>query len=258
MFTWLVTQRSAMPAPDHFLAPAEQAVYAQFTHARRQADWLHGRWTAKRLVHATCGADLPLTAIMVLSDADGAPYLTSTDPTIQRTLDTMQISLSHSGEHAACALHLGHTRLGIDLEQIAPRGAAFAQSYYTRAELDLLTSTPPDLYDTLATAIWSAKEATLKVTRHGLRVDTRSVTCLPSRPARKRAGYHGEGRLRGLASARVGGLCKPRPPVYGLGQGLCTCPMWSSITIRTALSPVALHGWWRTSNGIVITIVTEA
>ncbi|EFO81651.1 phosphopantetheinyl transferase-like protein [Oscillochloris trichoides DG-6] len=219
MFTWLITQRSAMPAPEHFLAPAEQAVYAQFTHAKRQAEWLHGRWTAKRLVHATCGADLPLTAIMVLSDADGAPYLTATDLNLQPTLDSMQISLSHSGDYAACGLRVGATRLGIDLEQIAPRGATFAQTYYTRAELDLLTNTPPDLYDTLATAIWSAKEATLKVTRHGLRVDTRSVTCLPSMPNH---------------------------------------PAWASITISTALSPVALHGWWRTSNGVVISVVTEA
>ncbi len=219
MFTWLITQRSAMPAPEHFLAPAEQSVYAQFTHAKRQVDWLHGRWTAKHLVRATCGADLPLTTIMVLSDADGAPYLTSTDSTVQRTLDSIQISLSHSGDYAACGLRVGATRLGIDLEQIVPRGSAFAQSYYTRAELDLLASTPPDLYDTLATAIWSAKEATLKVTRHGLRVDTRSVTCLPSMP---------------------------------------NLSDWDTITISTALSPVALHGWWRTSNGSVITIVTEA
>ncbi len=98
------------------------------------------------------------------------------------------------------------------------RGAAFAEAYDTERELALLAAAPPDRYELLSTAIWSAKESTLKLTRHGLRVDTRAVTCLPA------------------------------PPVAG---------EWAPVAISTELAGAPLAGRWRELDGCVITIVYE-
>jgi hypothetical protein len=119
-------------------------------------------------------------------------------------------------ESAPCSLFPVYFGLGADIEQIRSRGACFAEAYDTAVELSLLEAAPTDQYDTLSTAIWSAKEATLKLTRHGLRVDTRAVTCLP-------------------APAVEGG--------------------WAPVAIITELTSVPTAGWWRVSGGCVITIV---
>ncbi|NTV63429.1 MAG: 4'-phosphopantetheinyl transferase superfamily protein [Oscillochloris sp.] len=238
MIDWLIVERNRLPSPEQFLAPPEQERYAALRSEKRRQDWLLGRWAAKRLLRrhmARRGLDLPLGAALILSDPDGAPRVAAWGlalacPHIGVELERIQISLSHSGERALCAMiGSGPTpiyiptsamALGADIEQIATRSAAFAQSYDTERELALLAAAPPDRYDTLSTVIWSAKEATLKLTRHGLRVDTRSVTCLPAAPPR--AGD------------------------------------WAPVAISTQLTPTSLVGWWREIDNYVITIVTAA
>jgi phosphopantetheinyl transferase (holo-ACP synthase) len=134
-------------------------------------------------------------------------------------LAALRISISHTADRSLCALVAwGRAAgLGADIEQIAPRGAGFAEAYYTAAELALLGSVPAERYDTLSAAIWSAKEAALKLSRHGLRVDTRTVTCLPG------------------------------PAVEG---------GWAPVVVITELTGAPASGWWRVSGGCVITIVT--
>ncbi|MBX0330870.1 4'-phosphopantetheinyl transferase superfamily protein [Oscillochloris sp. ZM17-4] len=236
MIDWLIAERNGLPPPGHILAPPELERYAGLRAEKRRGDWLLGRWAAKRLLRrhmAGRGLDLPLEAIMVLSDPDGAPRVAPWGmalalPHVAAELETLAISISHSEGRALCAM-LTSTQsaiynlqsaiaVGADIEQIRPRGAAFAEAYDTDCELALLAAAPPALYDTLATAIWSAKEAALKLTRHGLRVDTRAVTCLPA------------------------------PPVAG---------GWASVAIHTELTGAPLAGRWREQDGCVITIVYE-
>jgi 4'-phosphopantetheinyl transferase len=237
MIDWLIAERGGLPPAGNFLAPPEQERYAGLRVEKRRQDWLLGRWAAKRLVRrhmARRGLDLPLTAVMVLSDPDGAPRLAPwgqalASPQIGAELERLQISLSHSADRALCAMihsvpsamnHFQPTMtLGADIEQVAARGAGFAESYFTERELALLNATPRDRYDVLSTVVWSAKEAMLKLTRHGLRVDTRAVTCLP-------------------APLIVGG--------------------WAAISISTNLTRAPLVGWWRELDGCVITIAAPA
>lgn len=242
MIDWLIADEGGLPAPEYFLAPSELERYTALRSAKRRQDWLLGRWATKRLIcrhFAQQGFDLPLDTITVLNDPDGAPRLgpwglALACPHIGQELAHMHISLSHSGGKAVCAMisNVGQAgaaskpaqsdpfpTLGVDIEQIEARGSAFAETYDTQLELDLLAAAPPEEYDALATAIWSAKEATLKLTRHGLRVDTRTVTCLPA------------------------------PPV---------ADTWVPISIHTQLTTTPLAGWWREYEGCVVTIVATA
>ncbi|NTW02099.1 MAG: 4'-phosphopantetheinyl transferase superfamily protein [Oscillochloris sp.] len=237
MIDWLIVERSALPWPQRVLAPAELERYTALRTEKRRLDWLLGRWTAKQLVQQHLrqhGVDLPPEAIMVLSDPDGAPRIMPWGvalaiPHLSAALEALQISISHTEGRALCALMTSTSAatchahapnaLGADIEQIAARGAGFAEAYYTAEEITLLATTPADQYDTLATAIWSAKEATLKLTRHGLRVDTRAVTCLPT---------------------------SHRPDD------------WAPISISTTLTTKMITGWWRRIDSSVITIAASA
>jgi 4'-phosphopantetheinyl transferase len=236
MIDWLIAERDTIPPPGRILAPPEQDCYDRLRFAKRREDWLLGRWAAKRLLRrhiARRGLDLPPDAIMIMSDHDGAPRVVPWGmalviPHIGAELGALQISISHTDGRALCAMLTRAQSsiyslqpaiaVGADIEQVKPRGAAFAEAYDTDHELALLAAAPPDHYELLSTAIWSAKEATLKLTHHGLRVDTRAVTCLPA------------------------------PPVAG---------QWASVVICTDLASTTLTGCWRELDGCVITIVYE-
>lgn len=227
MIDWLIAERATLPPPGQILAPPEQERYDSLRSAKRRADWLIGRWAAKLLLRrqlARRGLDLPSSAIMVLSEPDGAPRIAPWGaalalPHVAAELEAAQISISHCEDKALCAMYPGSglPAIGADIERVAARGSAFAAAYDSEPELELLASTPTDSYELLSTAIWSAKEAALKLTRHGLRVDTRSVTCLPA------------------------------PPVAG---------GWAPIAVSTALTSTPLVGRWREVDGYVITVVT--
>ena len=77
----------------------------------------------------------------------------------------------------AGAQRAGQFTVGADIETIEQRAASFVADFFTLAEQERINSAPAHLRDTLATAIWSAKEAVLKALREGLRIDTRRVTC---------------------------------------------------------------------------------
>ncbi|MEI6778229.1 MAG: 4'-phosphopantetheinyl transferase superfamily protein [Chloroflexales bacterium] len=237
MIYWLIVERRNCPPPQCVLGPEERAYYKDLHTEKRQQDWLLGRVAAKRLVlwHlGQRGAALPLTAIRVIGDPDGAPRvapagLALADPALCAEISALCISISHTEDYSLCALITGAQSpirnlqsaisLGADIEQITSRGQGFAAAYYTSAEMALLDSAPIERYDMLSTAIWSAKEALLKFTRHGLRVDTRTVTCLPVPPER---------------------------------DG------WAPVAIITELTCAPVVGWWRVYGNCVMTIAAHA
>lgn len=196
MIHWLVQSLADHPdlargiPPPGLLSPIESARLASLRSAKRRRDWLLGRWTAKQLLQSTLGQEfglsLPLSAYTIENDAMGAP-LAEFDPnsagqdvTAGCTLepDGLSLSISHSGDQAFCALSLlGDAHIGADIERIEERSEAFMHDYFTADEIAAVEVAPAGLQSTVVTLIWSAKEATLKALRLGLRADTRRVSC---------------------------------------------------------------------------------
>ncbi len=196
-----------------WLNDEERQRSSSFKVEKRRRDWLLGRWTAKNLVQRflreTTSQEWPLDQIAISADADGAPYastqhqLVSGEEQQQRLPLSLSISHSHgmafctivreSDEHddlrypnddsrhaddaGASAQRTGHFTVGADIETIEQRAASFVADFFTLAEQERINAAPAHLRDTLATAIWGAKEAVLKALREGLRIDTRRVTC---------------------------------------------------------------------------------
>ena len=165
------------------LAPAELAVFAALRSPKRRHDWLLGRRVAKRLIHAALAAQMgsapPLNEIVILPHPDGWPQVSL--PTLGPNAPALTLSISHSRDHAFCALVFGADRpLGGDIEAIEPRSPGFVADYFTAAERAFMAAALQEQHPTLANAIWSGKEAALKAIRRGLAEDTRLVTCLPA------------------------------------------------------------------------------
>jgi len=189
MIHWLIESAlDLQEKPEWFLSKAEQEKYASFRSKKRRDEWLLGRWTAKRLLQAMLlGRDdylVALDAIEIANDADGAPFATCNPLLVSGRAPqsvAWNLSLSHSREHALCAispLFVGEgagERLGADLEYIEPRAGNFVGDYFTAREIARVNASAPAQRDIVVNAIWSAKEAALKALRKGLSVDTRAV-----------------------------------------------------------------------------------
>lgn len=181
---------------------------------KRRGDWLLGRWTAKRLAQACLGDSRPLADYVIGNDPDGAPRLLD--------LPQIDLSISHSHGLAFCALTEGG-KLGADIERIAARSSDFVEDYFTDDEIGYVRAVPPDVHDTLVTAIWSAKEAALKALRLGLRADTRVVDCRPQQATAMSAADWLPIEIR-IDSDRLG------------------------------VDAACMMGWWRTHNEFVLTL----
>lgn len=180
---WLLQSLAANPdladgqPPPGILATLEREELAHFTSLQRRCDWLLGRWTAKRLlqqiVQEQCAFEPPADSIIITTAADGAPTTSFRAPCSGAHYS---LSLSHSHGYALCAVVEGNdTPIGVDLEAIEPRDEHFTTAFFNEDEQRLL---PQHMRDLHITAIWSAKEATLKAVRIGLRADPRQVSCL--------------------------------------------------------------------------------
>ncbi|MBV9608961.1 MAG: 4'-phosphopantetheinyl transferase superfamily protein, partial [Acidobacteria bacterium] len=111
-----------------------------------------------------------LRTIEIVATPSGAPEVF-----VSGKLLDIAISITHSGDTAACALSGSGTALGCDIEQIEPRSNSFLEDYFTVEEQSLLRRSNPTDQWRLAALLWSAKESTLKALRVGLRLDTRCV-----------------------------------------------------------------------------------
>ncbi len=225
MITWLTQTERDLPAlgPAAWLSLPEQERLAALRVEKRRREWLLGRWTARRLIQshlAEAGLACDLRDLQILAAPSGAPTISARRPEVQAALEGWRLTISHSRGRALCAL-ARTPAIGADIEQVAPRHPAFASDYFTPAERAAVAATPPEQREMLITAIWSAKEAALKALRLGLSVDTRRVECRIAPPG-------------GSAWATVTLSCDP------------------------ILEAPPLRGWWRVSEGYVLTLAVGA
>lgn len=200
MINWLVQSRLDMTQwssdlPD-FLGETETGIYNGLLKPKRRAEWLLGRWTAKRLLqgmlYRDTGQRLALRDLVIQNRPDGSPYATCLDGP-EKINKNLALTISHRGEKALCAAVYtipGITSvIGADIERIEKRSDGFATSYFTEEELADIVQTGEAERATWVSAIWSAKEAALKVVRTGLRVDTRAVSCRLSKREDAQGGW---------------------------------------------------------------------
>ncbi|MBI3941378.1 MAG: 4'-phosphopantetheinyl transferase superfamily protein [Chloroflexi bacterium] len=297
MIQWLVQSVADHPdlgrgmAPVDMLSAREKIECESLKFGKRRRDWILGRWTAKHLLQAhlyqKTGMLYPLYKIEIGNDKKGVPFATllsrmhlvhaggdwqsgqmegGRPPAVCRL--PMSISLSHSDDHAFCAIvasgsdqyqasllldtdPAGQEFVGADIEQVERRSWLFVEDYFTTEEIEQVKNTPEPLQDTIITAIWSAKEAVLKALRLGLTVDTRAVSCVMSWEPSSREGPRS---LRIFDSFRTSMVY----PGYENSS-------WADFHARC--EPKLFHnghggdahhqqisGWWTTLDGFTLTI----
>lgn len=150
--------------------------------------------------------------VSVLASASGAPEAF----VLGRPAGPV-LSLTHGHGVAVAALAPAGVLLGVDLERVEPRTAAFLADWLTPSERSFTAAAAgePGL---AATLVWSAKEAVMKALREGLRIPPKAIEALPG---------------AGPADGR-----------------------WRPFSARGP-SDEAWRGWWRTLDGFVLTAVSR-
>jgi len=231
---WLVGLARESPGiaadrPPDFLSCLEQQAVARLRFAKRRREWLLGRWTAKQLYLRSRegGQPLPMHAITIANDPDGAPYLlTDGEGRIP-----LSLSISHCRDRAFCALgsSFGYA-VGADVEHVEPRDPAFVQDFFTADEGALVSDCPAPWRDAVVTVLWSAKEAVLKAARCGLRVDTRRVEI-----------------------SHLTGLDPSRAPGASYGDDMPET--WGQVQVSTSWPAKArVAAWWAAGGGYAYTL----
>jgi len=170
---WLSAREDAAPRDHRWLSAREMAVVERTHIPKRRADWLLGRWTAKRAVAARLGlaADAgALAAIELWPAPSGAPM-----PFCRGVRAGLALSLSHSHGIGFCAVSRCGAALGCDVERVTPHSEAFLRDYFAEEERQAVGLSAPAERMKTATLLWSAKESTLKALERGLRCDPRTI-----------------------------------------------------------------------------------
>jgi 4'-phosphopantetheinyl transferase len=171
---WFEQIAANVPSEEDWLSPTEAEHLHKLRFAKRRADWLLGRWTAKNGVAMFVGVGRDRQAlrnIEIRPDSSGAPNVF-----LENAPAEVAISLSHRSGVGMCALAPLGVLIGCDLETIETRADAFLEDYFTSEEQALVTRAPTTSESLQhLTLLWSAKESALKALGEGLRLDTRSV-----------------------------------------------------------------------------------
>lgn len=174
---WLAAGEAAVPDTTAWMTPGEVGHLRSIRFTKRRTEFLTRRWATKRAVAAALDLEpdeAALRRIEVLHRPSGAPFLH-----VDGEPAELAVSMSDRSGWAVCLVgaagELASRRIGIDLEVVEPRSAAFLDDYFTRSERAFVADQPSERRDELANLIWSAKEAALKVQQVGLRADTRTV-----------------------------------------------------------------------------------
>jgi len=158
-----------LPPAGTVLGPRERAFYDTLRFPKRRLEWLGGRCALKQVV-ARLAAVEDVRTIEVLPQETGKPMLFIGDEQAR-----LSFSITHSNGYAAAAASRDEKFLGIDLEKIAPRINSWKESFFHASELT-------GEGDAFLTALWTQKEAVVKLLGTGLSLNSFDVRCINSRP----------------------------------------------------------------------------
>lgn len=162
-----VVDLNCLPPAEEILGAKESAFFKTLRFPKRRTEWLGGRLALKDLVQQATGA--AKKEIEILPQTSGKPLLfVGGKPCL------LPFSITHSHGFAVAGLSSEGTFLGIDLEKIAHRIDAWAKDFFHPTEL---TGTD----DTFLTALWTQKEALVKVLGTGLSLNSYDVRCVNGR-----------------------------------------------------------------------------
>jgi 4'-phosphopantetheinyl transferase len=164
---WLVVGAGEVPAGDSWLSDEERRVQSGLRFERRRSDWRLGRFVAKRAVARELG--VALREVGIRAAPDGAP-----EAFVAGRPAGVAVSISHRGGHGLAVVGPDGAAVGGDVELVEPRSAGFVADWCNATELAAPSELTGDR-DRLVALLWSAKEATSKVRRQGLRLDLRRV-----------------------------------------------------------------------------------
>jgi len=154
-----------------FLSSAEIKTLNRFKALKKQIEWLSGRFAVKKLVSSVRLVPNHYSGIVIDYEPDGAPYL----PEYQ----DLPISISHSGDYAACALSRdGSIKIGIDIEKIEP---SVIEHIFKVAFTDREQSILKRCSDAAVFESWTAKEAYLKYIKKGFHESLKQVEVINGR-----------------------------------------------------------------------------
>ncbi len=169
---WLTCELSDVPPGDEWLSARELQALSALTVPKRRAEWRLGRWAAKAAVAARLGAGID--PIEVLAEEDGSPSVQ-----LEGAVAPLVLSLSHRKGRALVAVGEPPSAIGCDLEAIEPRSPAFTREWLHPAERELLAGLDRERAEMAANLFWTAKEASSKVRRGGLRLNVRRARAEP-------------------------------------------------------------------------------
>jgi len=157
---------------DQLVTMPDLEAYHRQKSERRRGEWLAARMAVKGLagdwLQAQYGVRPTPDALLVVKDEHGAPSLVVRGDFADRFPEArfLTVSLTHSDNVAMAALAVNpQIRIGIDIEKIAPRPDAFADTWLDASERVLEVRTPEGEIaseDARITALWCLMEATTK------------------------------------------------------------------------------------------------
>jgi len=159
-----VVDLQKLPPSRDVLTQAEQAYYETLRVPKRRTEWLGGRVALKRLIAAADGVDFQ--TVEVLPCGEGKPALCVCGKPWPGVF-----SITHSRGFAVAAISKTADFLGIDLEKTEPRSDAWKTGFFHPDELT-------DTSDEFLTALWTQKEAVVKLLGTGLTLNSFDVRCV--------------------------------------------------------------------------------
>lgn len=167
-------ERHADVLAARYLSAREREEVSRLRVPKRRAERIAGRVAARRALRrlGVGGSDVSVVAVEA-GEAAGAPSVEGV-----RRKDVF-LSIAH-GAGSAFAVASLHLEVGLDVERIERRGAAFVEDAFEPVALETVAS----LFGTgvaqevVTTVAWCAKEACMKLTRTGMRAELRSFAPL--------------------------------------------------------------------------------
>lgn len=138
------------------MEPERRAAVERISHQGVRESTVCGEWLAKRMLSEACG--IPVEDIRLVREENGKPYAWNLP---------LYFSISHSGDHVACAV--SERPVGLDIEEKRARDVSAARRICSGKELDYILVGDGEERLLRFLRVWTAKEAYVKLTGEGIK-----------------------------------------------------------------------------------------